>query len=124
LLDGINILVADDNVLNQKVTEFMLKKQGAGVQTVSNGAEVVDLLLKGNCFDVLLVDIHMPLMDGFKTTQYIRKDINNNMPVIGLTADLFDNATEACIEAGMNACVCRPFDPDFLYELILSMIRH
>jgi len=123
LLEGINILVADDNPLNQKVTKFMLSKQGAEVQTVSNGVEAVDMLLKYSYFHAVLIDIHMPLMDGFETTQYIRNDIKNNIPVIGLTADLLDNATEACIEAGMNACVCRPFDSDALSELILSMIK-
>jgi len=123
LLDGINILVAEDNVLNQKIANFILKKQGAEVQSVLNGTEAINLLLKTNNFDVVLMDIQMRGLDGFKTTQYIRKDMNNNIPIIGLTADLFATATDECTEAGMNACVCKPFDPNSLCELILSVIK-
>jgi CheY-like chemotaxis protein len=123
LLDGINILVAEDNVLNQKIANFILKRQGAEVRTVLNGREAIDLLLESNHFDVVLMDIQMPGMDGFKATRYIRQDMNNNIPIIGLTADMFVSDNEECIEAGMNACVCKPFDPNSLCELILSVIK-
>jgi CheY-like chemotaxis protein len=123
LLDGINILVAEDNILNQKIANFILKKQGAAVHTVLNGKEAIDLLSQANEFDIVLMDIQMPGMDGFKATKYIRKDLKNNIPIIGLTADLVAAATEECTEAGMNACVCKPFDPTSLCHLILSVIK-
>lgn len=123
LLDGVNILVAEDNILNQKIANFILKKQGAAVHSVLNGKEAIDLLSQENAFDIVLMDIQMPGMDGFKATKYIRKDLKNNIPIIGLTADLVAAATEECTQAGMNACVCKPFDPKSLCNLILSMIK-
>jgi len=93
------------------------------VHTVLNGLEAIDLLGKENTFDVVLMDIQMPGMDGFKTTQYIRNSLNNNIPIIGLTADMFVTATDECTEAGMNACVSKPFDPNSLCALILSVIK-
>jgi len=123
LLNGINILVAEDNILNQKIANFILKKQGAIVQSVLNGKEAIELLIGSMHFDVVLMDIQMPGMDGFKATEYIRKDLKNNIPIIGLTADMLMSATDECMEAGMNACVCKPFDPKSLCDLILSVIK-
>src|ERR1700722_1055913 len=96
LLNGINILVAEDNILNQKIANFILKKQGAVVQSVLNGKEAIELLAAANNFDVVLMDIQMPGMDGFMATEYIRKDLKNNIPIIGLTADMLVTATDEC----------------------------
>jgi len=121
LLEGINILVAEDNILNQKIVNFILQKQHATVKTVSNGKEVIDLLRESH-FDLVLMDLHMPVMDGFETARYIRTEMKSNIPVVAITADMFAGETPECVEAGMNACISKPINGPVLCELIVSLV--
>lgn len=114
--------MVEDNVLNQKIVGFMLKKQEATVTSALNGSEAIDLL-RENHFDVVLMDLHMPKMDGFATTRFIRKELQNNVPVIALTADIFVVETNDCLEAGMNGCISKPFEPEDLCRMILGLIK-
>jgi CheY-like chemotaxis protein len=122
LLTGINILVAEDNSLNQKIASYVLQKQGASVVFASNGREAIDYLNKGN-FDIILMDIQMPVMDGYATARYIRTDLKNNIPIVACTASSFSDETRECLEAGMDACITKPFEMRSLCEMILNLIK-
>lgn len=120
LLDGINVLVADDDKLNQKIITYILQKKGACVMVAGNGEEAVPLLA-GNRFDVVILDIQMPIMDGYATSRYIRSEMNSNVPIIALTADSFATAMPEYREAGMNECISKPVDPAVLCDLIVKL---
>jgi len=121
-LSGLKILVAEDNELSQKIAFFILKKQGAIIDTAYNGLEAIDLLRKNN-YDLIIMDLHMPEMGGYEATEYIRNIMKNNIPIIGLTASNWEEDMGECIKRGMNNCIVKPFDPDNLCETILSVLR-
>ncbi len=122
LLRGINILVAEDNKLNQKIANFILLKQNANVSIANNGEEAIEML-KEKTFDVVLMDLHMPVMDGLEAVRYIRQEMKSNVPVIAFTASTFDDESEKCLAAGMDACISKPFDATVLCSLILKLKR-
>jgi CheY-like chemotaxis protein len=122
LLTGIKVLVVEDNLVNQKITNFMLKKLNAIVSSAMNGNEALELL-KRNDYDVVLMDLQMPGMDGYTTTECIRGQLHSNVPVIAVTADIFVSETSDYLDAGMNACICKPFDANVLGEMILGLIN-
>jgi len=121
LLTGINILVAEDNSLNQRIVNFILQKQNALVTIVANGNLAVEQLTQKH-FDVILMDLHMPELDGYETTEFIRKEMNNKIPIIALSASKLPDDVAKCLDAGMNACISKPVDPNELYELILKVL--
>ena len=125
---GLHILVAEDNVLNQKVAARILEKEGHTVQVVSNGLEVLEALEKEN-FDLVLMDVQMPLMDGIETTLVIRNSKNSRfepeIPIIALTAHAFKEDRERCLKAGMNAYISKPFKKRDIAALIRQTVhRH
>ncbi len=122
MLQGINILVAEDNVINQKVVNFLLSKNGATVTTVSNGVDAVDQVRDHN-FDMVLMDLYMPQMDGYAATEHIRKELKINVPIVGFTAGGFAGEKEKCLAVGMNDCVVKGDDPVRLCNMILSMVN-
>lgn len=122
MLDKLRILVAEDNLLNQKVAGFILQKNGAVITQALNGEQAIDLLKRNN-FDVILMDLYMPETDGFAATAYIRQTMENNIPIIAITASNFDHEHAKCIEAGMNACICKPFETAVLCETILKVLK-
>lgn len=109
MLSGLKILVAEDNPLNQKIATILLQKQGAEVTTVFDGQAAVNEL-KSKPYDVVLMDIHMPIMDGYEATRIIREEIHSIIPVIALSASDFDDEKKLCIDAGMNECITKPFE--------------
>ena len=120
-IEGVRILVVEDNALNQRIVKLMLGKLGAVIAGALNGQEAIDLL-KENKFDVVLMDLNMPVMDGYETTVYIRKVLQSDIPIIALTADsMVENDAEA-FAAGMNAGISKPFDPDHICKLIRTLI--
>lgn len=120
MLKEYKILVAEDNSLNQKIATFLLEKEGAKVTMVGNGKEAV-LRLEQETFDVVLMDLQMPEMDGFETTRYIRNIMKSDVPIIALSASNYDGEKEKCREAGMNACITKPIDIQKLNNLILEL---
>ncbi len=120
MLTGYKILVAEDNSLNQKIATFLLQKDGAQVTMVANGREAV-IQLAQDAFDVVLMDLQMPEMDGFETTRHIRNIMKSNVPIIALSASNYDGEMEKCREVGMNACITKPIDIQKLNNLILEL---
>ena len=122
MLSGLKILVAEDNELSQKIANYILQKQGAVVDAALNGEQAIECM-QNNHYDVIIMDIHMPVMDGYEATEYIRNTMKNNIPIIGLTASNWEEEYEQCFNKGMNACIVKPFDPDNMCKSILSVIK-
>lgn len=116
------ILVAEDNSLNQKIANFMLSKNGVQAKTVSNGEEAIDALGK-DTYDLVLMDIQMPLMDGIEATQHIRKVMKNNVPIIALSASCFEDELKKCLESGMDAYIVKPIDINKLQDIIATLTK-
>ncbi len=120
-IEGVRILVVEDNTLNQRIVKLMLGKLGAVTTGALNGQEAIDLLVDG-AFDIVLMDLNMPVMDGYETTAYIRNVMNSRIPIVALTADEMTGNDGAVIAAGMNAGITKPFDPDQICKLIRTLI--
>jgi len=107
---GKNILVAEDNEVNQKVIRRILEKNNMQADFAGNGKEAIDVFeKKGNAYDLILMDLQMPYMDGFQTANYIRKKLCSNIPIIALTVGSAHLNYAKCIEAGMNHFIKKPF---------------
>ncbi len=115
------ILVAEDNITNQKVALAILGKLGYRAEAVANGAEAV-AALENTPYDLVLMDVHMPEMDGFEATAKIRdtgsKVMNHKIPILALTASVLQTDKEACIKAGMNDYLSKPIEPKHLAETL------
>ncbi|MCH9030550.1 MAG: response regulator, partial [Bacteroidetes bacterium] len=105
----LRILIADDNVINQKVAERMLQKMGYRPDIVSNGLEILQALEQAP-YDLIFIDVHMPEMDGLEATRRICDKYNkDNRPLlVAMTADAMPGDKEKCIEAGMDDYICKP----------------
>jgi len=123
-LDGFRILLAEDGVDNQKLISFLLNKAGAEVTVVENGKIAVDLLLdeKSDEFDVVLMDMQMPVMDGYTATRYLR-DQSYEQPIIALTANAMAQDRQKCISAGCDEFATKPVNRPKLIDLILKTTR-
>ena len=115
---GLSVLVAEDNELNAILTRTLLERQGHKVRMVDNGAEVVEALKgePGGYFDLVLMDLHMPEVDGFEATKRIRAlgAEWSQVPVIALTANAMVEDRQACLDAGMDDYLSKPVMPEEL----------
>ena len=119
-LEGLRILVAEDNALNQLVIEGILGIEGAQVTLVDNGKKAVELATpKSAPFDVVMMDVQMPVMDGIEATRLIRLS-RPDLPVIGQTAHAMKEEHERCLEAGMLSTVTKPIDAEALISTLIS----
>ncbi len=119
------ILVAEDVPANQLIAKHILKSWGHVVTIADNGRDVLRLLEKNN-YDLVLMDIHMPEMNGVVTTREIRKLTNSkkaNIPIIAVTAAAFKDETERYLEAGMNDFITKPYTEEKLFEVIRRVLR-
>ena len=121
-----NILLVEDNILNQKVVTFTLHKFNYTVTAVKNGFEALDFVKKEK-IDLILMDIMLPGMTGYEITREIRKyekenNLENEIPIIAITANTLDNDREKCMEAGMNEYLPKPFTAEQLIEKIKIFI--
>ena len=113
----VRILVAEDNPVNKKLIGILLQKLGFESEIVSNGKEAVEKAMTED-FDICLMDIHMPVMSGIEATEEIRKKGNTTLPIVALTADVFKEGKERCLEAGMNDFLSRPVKSEKLEQKI------
>jgi two-component system, sensor histidine kinase and response regulator len=123
---NLRILLAEDNIVNMKLALRLLEKLGYQADSVSNGREAIEALEKTS-YDLVLMDVQMPVMDGFEAVQQIRKIERKSkkengarppLPIIAMTAHAMKGDRERCIEAGMNDYVSKPIDPKELAEKI------
>ncbi|MFI3156418.1 MAG: response regulator [Methylococcaceae bacterium] len=123
VIKGASILVAEDNELNQEVAMGLLADAGFEVDIANNGREVVDMLAK-RAYDIVLMDMQMPIMDGVAATIEIRKNHRyRDLPIVAMTANAMQQDKEKCAEAGMNDHVAKPIDPDELFRALLKWIK-
>ena len=113
---AMNILVAEDNLTNQKLTCKIFNKMGHKVTVANNGLEALDAVEKNN-FDIIFMDMQMPEMDGLEATQQLRR-YGCELPIIALTANAFDSDRKLCISAGMNNFATKPLNRNVLSEMI------
>ncbi|MAI64511.1 MAG: hybrid sensor histidine kinase/response regulator [Alteromonas sp.] len=121
-LAGKTILLVEDNALNQKVALGLLKDSGAKIEVASNGIKAIDILRRNNKFDVVLMDIQMPDMDGLKATKVIRNELQLTMPIIAMTAHAMQQDIDMSIAAGMTAHLTKPVEPKKLFNVLATAI--
>ena len=121
ILRSANILVAEDNIWNKKVLELLLDKMKANYVIVNNGEEVLESLRNEN-FDLILMDIQMPIMDGYEATRLIRNTYKSAIPIIALTANAQRGEREKCISLGMDDYLSKPFTEQDLIHTISKNI--
>ena len=117
LLQKKRILIAEDDFVNQKLITHSLTPTGVSFDIAGNGLEAIELLRKGD-YDLILMDINMPEMDGFEATQIIRKDINKTIPIIAMTGWSSRTEGDKFKRVGMNGCLAKPFGLDALYKTL------
>ncbi|MEL1242479.1 ATP-binding protein [Flavobacterium flavipallidum] len=120
-LGKLKILLCEDNVLNQKLARSVIQSFGFELDVADNGEEGIDFLSK-NKYDLVLMDLQMPLKDGYQTTEYIRNEMNSNIPIIAMTAHSLAGEQERCYNTGMNAYVPKPFKQEVLLNTIKSVL--
>lgn len=121
-----DILLVEDNLLNQKVVIFNLKKYNYNVTAVTNGPDAIEQV-KQHAYDLVLMDIMLPEMNGYEITEAIRKyesenEVENPVPIIAITANTLDNDRERCFNVGMNEYLPKPFTSAQLIEKIRIFI--
>lgn len=124
-ISGLRILLVEDNELNMEISEFMLRDCGATVEKAVNGLEAVEKFeaSEAGTYDVILMDIMMPVMDGLTATKSIRaldREDAKTIPIIAMTANAFKEDADKCLQAGMNAHLAKPLD---IQKVILTIIR-
>ncbi|MBF0126984.1 MAG: response regulator, partial [Magnetococcales bacterium] len=121
-LAGARLLLAEDNEINQQVARELLEQVGIEVVIVNNGQEAVDRVVKEH-FDVILMDLQMPIMDGLTATRRIRRDrCAAEVPIIAMTANAMNGDREKCLDAGMNDHIAKPVEPDEMYTTLAKWL--
>ena len=120
--DGVRILVVEDNAVNQLITRELLERRGAQVEVADNGRAALTLV-HSQSFDLLLMDVMMPEMDGLEATRRLRADAQTaHLPIIGLTANVNRSDLADCLAAGMNAHVGKPIEPRELFARLAEWL--
>ena len=120
---SVNILLAEDNPVNQKLTFTMLKKAGYNVEVANNGKEVVKKYLKEpEKFDLIFMDLQMPELDGLSASKEIRNMGFTSVPIVAMTANVMKSDRESCLEAGMNDFVDKPIKRYTVFEIIRKWV--
>ena len=127
-IKGLHILLAEDNELNMEIAEFMLQNEGADVTKAWNGQEAVEVFKKSEPgeFDVILMDIMMPVMNGYEATKMIRsldREDAKAIPIIAMTANAFTEDRLRAKEAGMNEHIAKPVDVRLLVKVICKLVE-
>jgi PAS domain S-box-containing protein len=121
--DGLRILLAEDNPINQKLAVRLLEKHGHRITVANNGREAVEFLAEGE-FDLVLMDMQMPEMDGIEATQHIRQKEaggGERIPIIAMTANVMPEDRQRCLEAGMDGYVSKPINTEALFAAIAGV---
>ena len=118
-INGINILLAEDNPVNQKIARIILNKSGCNVDKAMDGAKAVEKFLQSpNDFQLIFMDMFMPEMDGLEATKVIREKGFKDIPIIAMTASAKDKDKERCLEAGMNDFITKPIYQEAILNIL------
>jgi CheY-like chemotaxis protein len=122
-IQGARVLLVEDNEINQQVAKEILEGAGLAIEISINGQEAVNAV-KENSYDAVLMDVQMPVMDGYTATREIRKDKRfKDLPIIAMTAHAMAGDEDKSLEAGMNGHVAKPIDPDQLFATLREWIK-
>lgn len=126
-IQGIRILLAEDNALNAEIAKTLLEDAGAVLKVVADGRQAVEsFVAEPESFDVIILDLMMPVMGGLEAAKKIRgldSSIAKNIPIVAMTANAFKEDVQQCLEAGMNAHVAKPFDMARLKQVLCQLVR-
>ena len=123
-LDGMNVLLAEDNEINQQIAVELLESVGVSVETADNGRHAVDRVKSGTKYDAVLMDLQMPELDGLSATREIRGDARfKDLPIIAMTAHAMVEERDRCFAAGMNDHVTKPIEPEVLYQALARWFK-
>lgn len=122
-LRGTKILFAEDNTLNQKVTLGLLNDTHANIEVVSNGYEAIKALREDNSYDVVLMDIQMPVMDGLTAAKKIRDELKLTLPIIAMTAHAMQQDIDKSLAAGMDGHINKPVDPNRFFDVLVEVLN-
>lgn len=123
-LRGLNVLLVEDNEINQQIAVELMEEKGLKVTVANNGREAIDTLesdyAEGAChFDIIFMDLQMPVMDGYEASKHIRSDERfDSVPLVAMTAHAMIEERERCLSIGMNDHVSKPIDPEVLFSTI------
>ena len=128
ILKGRNVLLAEDNDLNAEIAEIILERAGLKTERVENGIQCINRIMEMpvGTYDMVLMDIQMPKMDGYKATQEIRHlpdKAKTCIPIIAMTANAFEEDKKAALAAGMNGHIAKPIQVDKLLSTLSEIIR-
>ena len=124
-IKNLNVLLVEDNTLNQVLAQKVLTDWGWKVEVADNGLIGVEKIEQGN-FDLVLMDIQLPEMDGYEATRHIREKMKppkSNIPIVAMTAHAISGEEEKCVKVGMNGYVSKPFNPQNLYQKIMTVLN-
>ena len=117
------VLLVDDDLINREVGLIILGEIGWQIDVAANGQEAVDLVV-ANHYQLILMDMQMPVMNGLEATKIIRQMPNRQLiPILAMTANAFNEDRDACMKAGMNDFITKPVVPEKLFEVMLSLLR-
>ena len=127
-LRGRHVLLVEDNDLNREITEEILKMKGVSFTCAENGQIAVDIFTASapGTFDAILMDIQMPVLDGYAATAAIRASHSPEsqaIPIIAMTANAFHEDVVSALSAGMNSHISKPIDPECLYQVLIASLR-
>lgn len=123
-LENAHVLIVEDNAVNQMVLKGLLTRAGITSQVAANG-EIALKILNDSCFDTILMDCQMPILDGYATTRAIRRlaSPSSATPIIAITANITEKDKDKCIKAGMNDFLTKPIQADILYSALLKWLQ-
>ncbi len=124
-LDGLRLLIVDDSDINRDVAKGILSAEGAAIELAEDGKAALDILLREpGEFDAVLMDMQMPVMDGYEATRHIRANQTlMRLPIIALTAGAFRSQRDQALVAGVDAFVAKPFEVDELIHAVVQLVR-
>jgi CheY-like chemotaxis protein len=118
-----NVLLAEDCELNARLLSMLFNQKGIQVQVAKNGREAIDKI-QLNSFDIVLMDLEMPVMNGYEATAVIRQQLGNTIPVIAMTAHTRPGEKAKCLQAGMNANITKPADEEVIFSTIYKLTHN
>ena len=117
------MLLAEDEPVSQEVVRHLLEEVGLSVEVADDGSEAV-ALARCERFDLILMDVRMPNLNGLDATREIRADSQDvEVPIVAITANAFDEDRRSCLEAGMNDHLAKPVTPELLYATVLRWLK-
>jgi CheY-like chemotaxis protein len=116
--------LVEDNEINQLVATTFLEGFGCNIKIANNGQEAVDMIKnQAENFDIIFMDIQMPIMNGYEATKIIKTELNPNIPIIAMTANAMKDDIKRCLDAGMNKHIGKPVDKNEIEKAILTFVK-